>query len=200
MYRWTNADSSFDYGSYAMVDLLGKIKTPATIEMLKKMQQATYPYLKRKVALALVRVGELPEPAVIDSIMSNKYMRAYFYEEIKKEGKQSIIPAKYLVQENFAYSYMLDIAEEEYEVESAELLETRDLTISGKTMKFYLYKVIFNDGETQSQYLAIAGGFSPGSTNVDLLENYSTMYYDEELTEDNLEDLVQALLKQYNQE
>ncbi len=200
MYRWTNADSSFDYGSYAMVDLLSKIKSPATISMLKQMQAATYPYLKRKVALGLVRAGEVPEPAVIDSIMTNKYMRAYFYEELKKEGKQSLIPSRYLVQENFAYSYMLDIAEDDYEIESAELIETKDLNFAGKTMKFYLYKVIFNDGETQSQYLAIAGGFKPGSSDVDLVENYSILNYDEELTDDNLEDLVEGLLKQYNEE
>lgn len=192
---WNHPDSSFDYHCYSIVDLLPKINTEVSIGMLKKMQSVAYPYFKKKVAIKLATFNIKPEAFLIDSIMNDKYQKIDFYDEMKELGKVEWIPSKYLVQREFADAYIRLHSEDDYEPESIEFLETRVLPVKDKKYKFYFYRVNYNGEENSSSYLGVVGGFEPGSESVELTGSFCHVFFDTQLTEENLDDLVKEMLK-----
>lgn len=192
---WNHPDSSFDYHCYSIVDLLPKINTESSIGMLKKMQTVAYPYFKKNVAVKLAESNIKPEAYVIDSIMNDPYQKIDFYDEMKELGKVSWIPSKYLVQRVFADAYIKIHSEDDYEPELVEFLETRTLAVKDENYKFYFYRVTYNEEDTRSTYLGVVGGFEPGSDSVDLTGNFCHVFWDTELTEENLEELIKEMLE-----
>jgi hypothetical protein len=192
---WNHPDSSFDYHCYSIVELLPKINTDKSIDMLKKMQTVAYPYFKKKVAVKLATFNIKPEAYVIDSIMNDPYQKIDFYDEFKELGKVSWIPSKYLVQREFADAYIKIHSEDDYEPESIEFFEIRELMVKGKKYKFYFYKVTYDVDDTPTTYLGVAGGFEPGSDSVDLTAGFCHVFYNTQSKDDNMEDVIKEMLE-----
>jgi uncharacterized protein YbaP (TraB family) len=193
---WNHPDSSYDYHCYTIVELLPKINTDASINTLKKMQTVAYPYFKKVVAVKLAKFNIRPEAYVIDSLMSNKHQRIDFYDEMKEAGKLSWIPARFLVQREFADGYIqINSENDDYDTESIEFLEDRVLTVNDKKYRFYLYRVTYITEDSLSSYLGVAGGFDPLSGSVELTGNFCQMLYDDLLTEENMENLISKMLE-----
>ena len=192
---WNHPDSTFDYHCYSIVELLPKINTDASIAMLKKMQSVAYPYFKKTVAIKLATFNIKPEAYVIDSIMKDPYQKIDFYDELKDLGKVSWIPAKYLVQREFADAYIKIHSEDDYEPETIEFIETRELLVKDKKYKFYFYKVTYDYEDTPGTYLGVAGGFEPGSDSVDLSGSFCHVFFNTELNDENLEEVIKEMLE-----
>lgn len=192
---WNHPDSSYDYHCYSIVDLLPKINTDASIGMLKKMQTVAYTYFKKKVAIKLATFNIKPEAYVIDSIMTNQYQKIDLYDEFKVLGKVSWIPSKYLVQREFADAYIKIYSEDDYEPETIEFVETRELMVKDNKYKFYFYKVTYDVEDERSTYLGVAGGFAPGSDSVDLTKGFCHVFFNTQLTDENFEEVIKEMVE-----
>lgn len=189
-------DSSFDYNTYALVTILARINTPASIQMLEEMQTVYYPYLKKRVVLELLKAGYETDTAAMNSIASNPGVRLALYDDLKELKKESLFPKHLLTQKSFAEAHLYSAAEEEEDPTAVEFIGTRKARVGEKDYYFYLYKVSFYSEDEEVSYLGVAGGFNAEDDSIEVGQDLCGVHYSETYDPENIDALFKAFLEQ----
>ena len=104
-----------------------------------------------------------------------------------------MFPAKYFTQKYFAESYASDAGDEEGASKVIYVGE-RVTTYAGKKYKFYLYKAVFEYKEGNETYLYISGAFNPDGKKVNIEDNISGIYWDEEFSQSAIDKHLKAYI------
>src|SRR5436190_18425404 len=106
-------------------------------------------------------------------------MRIAFYNDLKTINKTGAFPKAFYTQAKFAEGYLYMNLPDNYDldVQSARFLKTVTAEVNGKTQRYYLYTVVFDEEET-TPHLAICGPFNMNAGIVEINENDVDVYCD----------------------
>lgn len=156
---------SMGYLGNDLVDLLGHFNDPAAHHMLQQYLSVYRHWLKKRVALQLIKNNQPVAPAVLNGLAADKSIRSSLYSDLKEQKKQGLFPAKYLTQAYFAEAAMYDATSEEDEDDFSDMQFVSKQTgrYKNKNYVFYCYKVTVTGEDGPAYYLGIAGGYTSGT-------------------------------------
>lgn len=193
-------EEDIDYGVYALIELLGKIKTPEAIAVLKDYLEVSNLYIRKKAVIVLSGIGEAIPAATLTSLAADIEIRTAFYDDLKEINKEKLFPAQYLTQSYFAESAIYSAANDNDEDEnsgtaSVQFLSKKTAKYNDKSYTFYLYKVSYKGGTETSSYLGVAGGYETGGKALEAAEELTGLYWKEEFDAKNITAQFEAYLK-----
>lgn len=192
-----SSDYSVTY--YWILKLMGSYNTKNSNAILQNFLN-----VKKKIdvlyeaATALLKNKQQVTISVLLKIARDDFYRLSFYDFLKTEKQLVLFPKQYLTQKHFAISYLKQNIEEDEEIESAVFIKEKIFTYKNKKLKFYLYKVKFSADE--KTYLGIAGGFDVNSLKVEVTENISGIYFENEFDKNKVDELFEQYINQMSEE
>jgi hypothetical protein len=179
---------------------LGKMDTPASRQWLRRLMASANIPTRLYAAIALLKAGESVDPSVWTSIAKDRDTRLALYGKLKDIEKLKYFPKEYLSQRDFAESLLLDTFEDETP-SGVKFLREATATFKGKTRKFLLYRVDFEDDDGTISYLGVAGFYGVNSKAIlpGDEDNYSGYYDGDEYTPGLENKLLTAYLKGFTE-
>jgi uncharacterized protein YbaP (TraB family) len=172
-------EEDFDYQVYNIVDILGWSNSSASNKMLKDNLDVKDKYLKKKMAVLLLKNKQQVPAQIFNDISLNAGLRSQLYDELKEMKNLNLFPKKYLTQAYFAESAMYNAGSDDESPEKMVFLSKKTAKFKGKTYSFYLYKVFYDGDDESESYLGIAGGFDTSGTGLKEKEELSGLYWKE---------------------
>lgn len=167
-------DDENDFDVYHLLNLLGRFKSTASNNVLKKYLAAKSIFLKKEAIRWLLHNKQAVPAVALNAVAADGYYRATFYEMLQELKRTDLFPKQYLTQAHFAASAVTFAATDDYDPEKVVFLSTKIATHKGKKYLFYLYKVVYEGDES---YLGIAGGYIPGSTSLQPKADLTGLYW-----------------------
>jgi uncharacterized protein YbaP (TraB family) len=164
---------------YQLVELLGRLNTNASNKTLRNWLSVKEIYLRKQIAVNLIRNKQTVSPAILSGIAADKYNRIEFYNELKEIKMTRLYPKEFLIQSRFAESEMYTSASEDDSPAKLEFLSKKTGVFKGKTYSFYLYKVTYNSEDEVAAYLGIAGGYDVAGKLLEPKEYLTGLYWQE---------------------
>jgi hypothetical protein len=158
---------SWRYSS--LLELFGHINSAESNQFLQRFLKGKELYLKSVAALRLVKNSQPVDPAELEKLAANNEYRLDLYNDLKELGKASLFPAKYLTQRYFAEAELYTYASDDYSPSSMEYLGEKLAEWNGQKMRFYLFKIGFEEeeGDDPESYLGIAGPYELDPKNLE---------------------------------
>ena len=171
---------SWKYSS--LLELLGYINSSESNQFLQRFLKEKELFLKSVAALSLVKNGQPVDSGELEKLAANNEYRLDLYEDLKKQGKTSLFPVKYLTQRYFAEAELYTYASDDYSPSSMEYLGEKLAELNGRKMRFYLFKIGFEEeeGDEAENYLGIAGPYEMDAKNLET-SNDATGYNADEV-------------------
>jgi hypothetical protein len=174
------ARKSISYATRSeMLQLLGRIKSPAAIAEMKLYQFAEQNWTRYLAVRNLLEIGEQPEARIIDTLAADKTYRLELHSLLAENNKPSLFPKKYLNQQYFAEAYMAAADEEDGYFTQMKLLGMRKATYQGRKQKFFLYE-LRTGNDTDKPVLGITGPFSDNEAVLEIVPDDNITGYAEE--------------------
>jgi uncharacterized protein YbaP (TraB family) len=157
----------------------------------RKPEQYTARY-----AYSYLAKNEIP----IDQKSFEKYLmkptwRGYLYEQFEKENLLSFIPEKFRTQNALAEGDIWNVLSDDYSPDIVEFISERTISNDSASVKYYLYRVGYEDGKTKNSYLGVAG---PYAANGKLsTSGLATGITDELLDEANIDEQFKQYIEQF---
>ncbi|HYC29449.1 MAG TPA: hypothetical protein VEB42_11540, partial [Chitinophagaceae bacterium] len=185
----------YAFGIYHMFEMLRELNTDSSRATIRDFLNARQVSLRYYAAVALLKLDQTVDAAALQSIAADKSYRTDLYTELKEQNKEKLFPAKYANQKAFSESYAFNAADEEG---SAKLTYVTDRVMSynGKKYRFYLYKAVFDSG---SAYLCISGAFSLDGKKLELADDLSGIYWDEEFSQSAIDKQLKKRIAAYEE-
>ena len=186
------------YSHYQLVKLLGRFNSAASNRVLKAWLDIKSLWLRKEVAIELLKNGQTVSAAVLTGLAADKSMRSDLYSGLKEIKKIALFPARYATRAYFAEAAVYDAAagNDDYEINSIHFLEKRTAKYKGKQYTFYIYKVILAGNDTTENYLGIAGGYTVNGTTLQPVADISGIYYTKPFDANNIGLLLKEYLKE----
>jgi len=184
----------YRYGLYSLARLLARYNTPAANKMLHEYLSVADVYLRKEVAMALLKNEQQVNPDVWKQLASDAGVRKDLYDEMKDLNKASLFPAQYLTQQYFAESDVYYAASDDDEPSSIKFVSDKTISFRGKKYRFYLYKVTFGADDDAESYLGISGGYSISGKSLEASEDVSGLYWEEGYDATAVEEQLKAYL------
>jgi uncharacterized protein YbaP (TraB family) len=138
-------------------------------------------YLKRFVAVGLLKNGVAIESKYAEAIAADRYNRIEFYEELLELGKEKLFPQRWLTQQHFAESYLFGSFDDE-EPTKVTAIGERLAMFKGRKQRFFLYKLEYAFDDEKYTYLGVSGPFNVKATDVlsaDAISGVVAVEYDQ---------------------
>ena len=179
-----------------LVELIGSLRTPAAIELLREYLSVKNVALLKKVVLELLKDGQQVSPATMNRIAAESGIRAELYADLKKMKRTALFPGQYLTQAAFAEAAIYDAAENpEMDSVTIEFLKTKVALFGGKKYSFYLYRVANYSEGNPYETLGVAGGYDLAGAKLEPLPDLTGVYYDKALDTNHISVFLTAYLK-----
>ena len=189
-------DGSFDYRVTELIALLAMMKQKETDDLVTEFLKAKIVSIKKEAALALIKNNKPVSPLTLKQVASDKYERAYFYNELDKLNKTNLFPVDFRSQQKLAESYIYQYLVDGNDGEpiDAELIYIKKIEddYKGEKKRFYFFRVNYPQEDADStemettepgsnSYLAIAGPFEVAGNKLTIEDgkNITGLYYDE---------------------
>ncbi|HYF33432.1 MAG TPA: TraB/GumN family protein [Chitinophagaceae bacterium] len=184
-------------GTSDLIESLGKLKSNASIGLLREFLKTKYTNLQFDAVLELLKLKQPVEAAILSAIAADKYYRVSLYEELKKLKMERAFPSKYLSQRAFAESYLVNNLE--YDPDKMEYVGERTAFYKGKRCKFYLFKATLEYNNEKTSYLCVSGPFSLDAEELTITENnnISGMYEENEFKTSEIDKHFKAYLEDW---
>lgn len=185
---------SWKYSS--LLELFGYINSAESNQYLQRFLKEKDLFLKSVAALRLVK-NDLPvDPAELEKLAADNEYRLDLYNDLKELGKAALFPAKYQTQRYFAEAELYINASDDYTPSSMDYIGERLAELNGKKMRFYLFKISFEEeeGDEPGTFLGIAGPYELDQKNL-VTSNDATGYqYDEPYNKKQVDKHFRTLL------
>ncbi|MEO6315861.1 MAG: TraB/GumN family protein [Chitinophagaceae bacterium] len=186
-----------DYGIYQLVTLLGTLHTAAANDVLKKYLGVKSLWLRKAVAIEMLK-NKLPVAAPVwEAIAADKETRRSLYTDLGELKKSNLFPARFLTQAAFAESDLYAIATDETDCSNFSFVAKKSALYNGKVYVFYLYKIVFEEANGPESYLGIAGGYSNSGKGLDALTDVTGIYYNMKFDPKMTTRLLREYIEQY---
>ncbi len=185
---------SWKYSS--LLELFGYINSGESNQYLQRFLKGKDLYLKSLAALRLVKNGQTVEAAELTKLAADNEYRLDLYNDLKELGKTSLFPAKYLTQRYFAEAELYTYASDDYSPSSMEYIGERLAELNGEKMRFYLFKIGFEDeeGNDTESYLGMAGPYEIDPKNLVTTNDATGYQYDEAYNKKQVDKHFRTLL------
>ncbi len=185
------------YGNiYSLVELLGRINTPASLAALKKYLVTDNKYLKQNVAIELIKRNQAVPATVMNGLAADISTRLYLYDELVRLKKKVLFPVEYLTQQKLAQAELYTVCEEQDMTDvKINLVMKKTLQYESKEYVFYIYKVT----EGEASYVGISGGYDLAGLQMKPVIQLTGVYTDEEFDPKNIAAIVKKYLEQLHQ-
>lgn len=155
-----NATDDYDYFSYSLIELLGRINQAGSNQLLQSFLKAKQLNLKEAAAVGLLKNNQPVNPIELDKIAADKSYRSSFYGQLYKADKTKFFPAKYSSQKSISESDIYVIASDDYEPSSIKFIGERIVGYKGVKQKFLLFKLVYKYEDSDPEtFLGIAGPY-----------------------------------------
>jgi len=172
--------------------LLEQLNSPSSNQLLKQFALVPEVYTNHNAALGLIRNGQKVSPAVIEKLAKDKRTRLSFYEELKKLGQEKLMPSAWTTAVKLAESELYEQAVDEGEV-TISFVGEKLKEFMGSRQKFYLFKIVYTELESENVFLGIAGPYPAAGTAVFTARDATGIFWDENFSASKLD----AHLKTY---
>lgn len=180
--------------SYDIIQMLGLVNNKQANDLLQKYYTYGDKWDKEPAIVQLLKNDVPVLPVSILKIAEDKENRTFFYDNLKKVGREKYYPKTVFTQKKFAEGYLYELLTLEYDQENPILtfIAEKVSKVNGVEKRFFLFKVKNTyDGEV-TYNLGIMGGFDKNIQNVVL------KYDDQEFSYDDGQKFIQAdVNKQY---
>lgn len=195
------ADSAeFNYNYYWLVEVLGSYNTQSSNATLQQFLSLKQLYAVSDAANILLQNNQPVSPVAINKLAASDDYRLSIYEKLKSTKKSILFPKKYATQRFFAKAYIANNDEDAGSLASIEFVKERVYSFNGTKSRFYLYKVKFEEDDTE--YLAVAGAFDLNQSIFDIKEDgYAVgIYTEEEFDEESIDEMFEKFIAGYEKE
>lgn len=201
-------EDEFWGGNYAdVINLLGRFNDDDCNTMLQKYLLLNDLEIKKETVVNLLKNNQLVNEKEIEKLAASKEYRRDIYNRLKEIGKEKYFSAKYLTQKYMAESDMYSAATDDEDIPSEiKYLSDKTVMYKGGPKRFYLFRITYKykgeEGEkdTQYSYLGIAGPFSEDIRDLQIDENISGLYYDEEFDSKRVNSYFNAYMEALKEE
>lgn len=180
-------------GSTELMEMLGKLKSPEAISLLREFVKARYNNVKLTAAVELLKLKQPVDPAIFMTIAADKGYRVSLYEKLTEFKMDKAFPEKYRNQRAFAESYVDDNSD--YTFDKIEFIGEKISPYKGTMKRFFLFKVTFVDYDDERvSRLAISGPFKFDPAHL-LLEGYMTGLCEQNFKQSAIDEHFREYLK-----
>lgn len=175
---------SHPYFDYVIRGLKYMTYEPKAYQLLRKFENdlRNTAWLLYPVCSAIMKHGEIPEQASIDSLAANQYWLMDIADLLQSYEQLDLLPASYRTQLSLAYSYLTNYIDEGIG-SSYELLEKREIEYQGQ--KGWVYQISIGFEGYEGTYISFCGLFDKDETLLGLNKETLAAWWEEEaLTED----------------
>jgi uncharacterized protein YbaP (TraB family) len=185
---------SWKYSS--LLELFGYINSAESNQFLQRFLKGEELYLKSVAALRLVKNGQPVDPSELEKLAANNEYRLDLYNDLKELGKATLFPAKYLTQRYFAEAELYTYASDDYSPSSMEYLGEKLAELNGRKMRFYLFKIGFeeDEGDEPENYLGVAGPYEMDPKNLETTNDATGYNADEAYNKKQVDKHFRTLL------
>ncbi|MES1214850.1 MAG: TraB/GumN family protein [Bacteroidota bacterium] len=187
----------YDYRATNLIKLLSHFKEPAAYQLLQQFLYLPAISTKKNAAIALVKNSQKTDPIELEKIAKDNYYRIQLYEELKEAKQEKLFPVKYYTQKLFAQSDVCQAASDDYDADSVIFIAEKTAMFRGKQEKFYLFKVVYNyEDEESEKYLGIAGPYAKVAGKIITRSDAGGVFRDEAFDPKKINAQLKEYLKQ----
>lgn len=185
-----------DFNTYSLITLLGYFNTQESLDAVYGLLDAKNLFLVKDAAFELLKRDKKVDKTVWTRLASDPKIRFDLYSELKEMDKIALFPKAYSNQKDIAESILYDYSNyDDYYPDKMVFIKEKTKTIKGVSYKFYLFEMIYNEGEEQSRYLGIVGAYNEKSKDIERAKKITRIYWDEELDRDKADEQFELALE-----
>ena len=156
-----------------IITALGKLPSKDAVLLLNDYVKTKDLYIKKNALLALLKNKNPVNILEIKKIAANLEYRTELYQSFKEIGQLKLYPKEFLLQQQFAESYLYNYTYDEDEQNDAtfKLITEKIITESGKQQRYFLFKMQTTYEEETTSYLAVCGPFEFNKLNPELIKD-----------------------------
>jgi uncharacterized protein YbaP (TraB family) len=190
----------YGFSHLDMLHLLATFNDEESNRMLQQYLSVNSSIIKQEAIIGLLKNNQVVPPSEIEKLAADKYYRRDLYDNLKKINKINFYPAKYATQRQLSESDMYNFASYEDDPSEMSYVGEKTLLFKGKRHRFYLYKVVYSyeneEGKMEvNKYLGIAGSFAMDLKNLEIGNDITGLYYEEEFDPKKTEKQLSAYIK-----
>ncbi|MDP4261071.1 MAG: TraB/GumN family protein [Bacteroidota bacterium] len=184
-------ENAADY--YNLIKLLGTLNLPESNTVLNRFGKMSNRGVRMRVIIALLKNNQPVDSRDIYTLATTDEYRFELYEQLKKMGKLGLFPRDYLSQKHLGQSVLYGYATDDESPRFISYIGERTEMFMGKKQKFYLYKVPFDEIDSSSTYLGVAGPYSPDPKDLNSTHDATGVVWSEKFDAKQID----AIFKKY---
>lgn len=152
--------ASLGWAYEARIRMLAELNAPAATALLQQLTASPTQIIKLVALKGLLKKKAEPSKAALQTLAADRLYRYRLYEALHKAARLEWMPKPYLEKAGLAESLLYNsLALDDIEPDSLILLKAVDLKTAKGQFRYFLFRIVYDDGGGAKPYLGIAGKF-----------------------------------------